>query len=328
MKTAGLFSVSAGFLFLAGSAAFAAPVEYVKICDAFGTGFFYIPGTDVCLKVGGYVRADVEHEFSSGVFGFTGEIHPEIDVQKETPYGTLRGFLSFNFDLNAAFGGATTDPEFTWERDEAFLEFGPALGGWTASTFDYAEPYTYLDTYQSAITTLQFRYTFLAGGYTIAVAVEDPHDRDLGTDFPALALAMSPTALWGFTGSAAVADTPYGLGVAAQVGFEAPVLVNASVRGVLAFAHNAQSYVGLDGSAPGFAWSASVSGKFALGIGLNLVGQLSYADGPATDGELQVVGGVHFAPTEMLEFGAELFHRRSIGASTSNGFFMRAQFNF
>ena len=39
----------------------AAPVAYVKICDAYGAGFFYIPGTDTCLKVGGYVRAQYEY---------------------------------------------------------------------------------------------------------------------------------------------------------------------------------------------------------------------------------------------------------------------------
>ncbi|MDB5595901.1 MAG: hypothetical protein JWM36_2862 [Hyphomicrobiales bacterium] len=36
----------------------AAPVEYVKVCDAYGAGFFYIPGTDTCIKIGGRVRAD------------------------------------------------------------------------------------------------------------------------------------------------------------------------------------------------------------------------------------------------------------------------------
>src|SRR5262249_24171362 len=36
----------------------AKPVEYVKICSLYGEGFYYIPGTDICLKVGGYVRAD------------------------------------------------------------------------------------------------------------------------------------------------------------------------------------------------------------------------------------------------------------------------------
>ena len=42
-------------------AAVVAPVNYVKICDAYGSGFFYIPGTDTCLKVGGYVRAEWQY---------------------------------------------------------------------------------------------------------------------------------------------------------------------------------------------------------------------------------------------------------------------------
>src|SRR5262245_58124061 len=30
----------------------AKPVEYVKICSLYGEGFFYIPGTDICRKLG------------------------------------------------------------------------------------------------------------------------------------------------------------------------------------------------------------------------------------------------------------------------------------
>lgn len=33
-------------------------VEYVKICSLYGAGFYYVPGSDTCIKVGGYVRAD------------------------------------------------------------------------------------------------------------------------------------------------------------------------------------------------------------------------------------------------------------------------------
>jgi hypothetical protein len=33
-----------------------AQVEYVKICETFGTGFYYIPGTDICLKIAGRIR--------------------------------------------------------------------------------------------------------------------------------------------------------------------------------------------------------------------------------------------------------------------------------
>src|SRR6266536_4306528 len=39
-------------------------VEYVKVCSFYGAGFFYIPGTDTCIKIGGYLRA--EYAFQSG----------------------------------------------------------------------------------------------------------------------------------------------------------------------------------------------------------------------------------------------------------------------
>ncbi|MEP9373821.1 porin [Mesorhizobium sp. KR1-2] len=35
------------------------PVEYVRICDVYGAGFYYLPGTETCVKVGGYIRYDV-----------------------------------------------------------------------------------------------------------------------------------------------------------------------------------------------------------------------------------------------------------------------------
>jgi opacity protein-like surface antigen len=34
-------------------------VEYVRVCDAYGAGYFYIPGTETCLKIHGYVRYDM-----------------------------------------------------------------------------------------------------------------------------------------------------------------------------------------------------------------------------------------------------------------------------
>lgn len=35
------------------------PAEYVKVCDAFGKGYFYIPGTETCISLGGYIRNDI-----------------------------------------------------------------------------------------------------------------------------------------------------------------------------------------------------------------------------------------------------------------------------
>lgn len=37
-------------------------VEYVKVCSLYGAGFYYIPGTDTCIKLGGYLRAETSFE--------------------------------------------------------------------------------------------------------------------------------------------------------------------------------------------------------------------------------------------------------------------------
>jgi Porin subfamily len=56
-----LLGTAAGLVAVAGAQAAdmpvkAAPVQYVKICSLYGDGFYYIPGTDTCLKMGGYLR--------------------------------------------------------------------------------------------------------------------------------------------------------------------------------------------------------------------------------------------------------------------------------
>lgn len=46
------------------------PVDYVRVCDAFGSGFFYIPGTDSCLRLRGVLRTEVRYrvEKSSTIY--------------------------------------------------------------------------------------------------------------------------------------------------------------------------------------------------------------------------------------------------------------------
>jgi len=36
------------------------PFEYVRVCDTYGAGFYYIPGTETCLRIGGLIRYDIE----------------------------------------------------------------------------------------------------------------------------------------------------------------------------------------------------------------------------------------------------------------------------
>src|SRR4029079_19029724 len=90
----------------------AKPVEYVKVCSLYGVGFYYIPGTDICMKIGGYVRYQVNTGFgnsiSFGPFTTTGGFNTRAtgvdvgqrvrvtvsqDTRQQTAYGTLRTFL-------------------------------------------------------------------------------------------------------------------------------------------------------------------------------------------------------------------------------------------
>jgi hypothetical protein len=50
--------VCASILPLLSAETSARPVEYVKICSLYGDGFFYLPGTDTCIKIGGRIRGD------------------------------------------------------------------------------------------------------------------------------------------------------------------------------------------------------------------------------------------------------------------------------
>ena len=64
-----LLGTAAGLVAVAGAQAAdmpvkAKPVLYVKICTLYGDGFYYIPGTDICLKLGGYVRS--QHYYNYG----------------------------------------------------------------------------------------------------------------------------------------------------------------------------------------------------------------------------------------------------------------------
>src|SRR5438552_9475964 len=58
-----MLGTAAGLVALTGAQAADLPVkakavEYVKVCSLYGAGFWYIPGTDTCIKIGGAVRVD------------------------------------------------------------------------------------------------------------------------------------------------------------------------------------------------------------------------------------------------------------------------------
>src|SRR5690349_5115190 len=133
----------AGFAAVAGAQAAdlpvakAAPVEYVRVCSTYGAGFFYIPGTETCLRIGGRVRADyiyVEPETrADDATGFRARGRIQLDARTATAYGLLRTFVRFEMTRDTgSYGFSATSPNVA----EAFIQFGGLTAGRAVSFFD------------------------------------------------------------------------------------------------------------------------------------------------------------------------------------------------
>lgn len=106
------------------------PMEYVRVCDAFGTGYFYIPGTETCLKIGGYVRFQIdfaEDLFNGDDWDAWTRGRVAFTSKSDTELGELTGFIAIHGDISERTDSSATDFYF----DEVFLQ----LGGFKAGTY-------------------------------------------------------------------------------------------------------------------------------------------------------------------------------------------------
>jgi hypothetical protein len=100
-------------------------VEYVKICSLYGAGFFYIPGTDTCIKLGGYLRVETAinsthyngaysgalgaHNRLSNYYSSRSRQNLTVDTRTATEYGVVRTFFDANFTWSTgSYAGAGT----------------------------------------------------------------------------------------------------------------------------------------------------------------------------------------------------------------------------
>ena len=155
----------------------AAPVEYVRVCDYTGAGYFYVPGTDTCLRIGGFVRVEyafieptkaffpsstpfltslglpgvAQGRFVSGrnrdASGFLVRGRLEVDARTQTAYGTLRTYIRAQFDRYGGnfAGGGIAGGAFSFGNqngnltylDKGFIQFAGFTAGRVQSFFDF-----------------------------------------------------------------------------------------------------------------------------------------------------------------------------------------------
>ncbi len=185
-----LLGSAAGLVAVAGAQAAdmpvkAKPVQYVKICTLYGDGFYYIPGSDTCIRVGGYIRAQYgwntvggrTPNYSGGSGGFrtiqTDEFSNRmrfniaIDTRTQTAYGTLRTLGSVNID-NQNQDVVTAAPDramiqfagFTFGRARSYSDGVWTIGG----PISYWAPVNESDTAAAGVN--QIAYTLELGGGT------------------------------------------------------------------------------------------------------------------------------------------------------------------
>ncbi|MEO5758909.1 MAG: porin, partial [Mesorhizobium sp.] len=136
------------------------PAEYVKICDVYGAGYFYIPGTETCLRIGGYVRYDIGvgdregYPDVSDKFGLPGNRDNGTYFKRarfalktwtgqETEMGTLKTYTETRFNFGSQ-GGADTGQAYYSPQDNvnssslnfAWIQLGGLRVGKDESAFD------------------------------------------------------------------------------------------------------------------------------------------------------------------------------------------------
>jgi len=189
-----LLGSAAGLAAVAGASAAdlpsrkAAPVEYVRVCSEHGAGFFYIPGSDTCVKIGGRVRADLDivqtYDRNQDSVNFTAQGRIDLDVRNNTPYGTARAFLRYvmarsgsNNDYNGGLNPTGSNSEAY--LDQAYIQFAGLTAGRTQSFFDfYANDYNMMTIRGSDTTTNLLAYTATFGhGFSATLGIEDGTQR-------------------------------------------------------------------------------------------------------------------------------------------------------
>ncbi len=201
-----LLGSAAGFVAVAGAQAAdmpvkAKPVEYVKICSLYGAGFYYLPGTDICVKHGAYVRSQWYYGAGAsptngpfiGASGQNSQFFNQpndlvsrarsiytLDARTQTEYGTLRAYVLIGFTQdwpgNSVAGGSAAAIYAT----RGFIQFAGFTLGKATSFYDiWSVPANSYFAVWSSDTgdagQILAAYTFQFGnGFSATLAVEDP----------------------------------------------------------------------------------------------------------------------------------------------------------
>jgi len=318
------------------------PVEYVRVCDAFGVGFFYIPGTETCLRIGGYVRYDISGGDLLDVNSATGDetynkrarASFQVSTASETEMGTLRTFVEtrWQWDTNAlansgaftatgfqARNGYSNDGEFS--INFAWIQLGGLRVGKDESYFTTFTGYggsvindTLVGGYGPFDTNL-ISYTYNGGAFRAGIAFEQGDDSYNNTNFTVSAAGVVAPAASSTTGWGIDDYMPH---VVIGAGYNAGIV---DLSAVVAF-DTRDDFVLVSPVAPLTAlqvrggWTGKLRADVTINdqasifamlmYGENSSAYTSWANGAATDETFSVIAGGSYQATDKVKFNTQI----------------------
>ena len=169
------------------------PVEYVRVCDAYGEGYFYIPGTETCMRISGYVRADIKGgdnvyarkrgDVDRDTYAWRTRATLRFHTASETELGTLRTFVELRSQWDEGAECDHKGDSASGQLRFAFIELGGIRVGLDESIFNHWTGYYGNVINDDILTPMAYTrtnvisYTFNAGnGFSAILGLEQGND--------------------------------------------------------------------------------------------------------------------------------------------------------
>ncbi len=321
----------------------AAPVQYVRVCDAYGAGFFYIPGSDTCLRVGGFVLAQFGIQPDSGLYRVTPSVGAPITALTIGGNATgLAGYLpgAGNYVSNNArdiFGfsatgrielDARTQSPFGTVRSFVRLDANFGAGANYGQTGSLASSIGINSFNLTAGPTINRELVFLNKGFIQFAGITAGRVQSF---FDFYADAINYAGLWGSNSTVWAAAYTYtaGGGWSITASMEDPV----SRRGPVASVINVANVSGI---APGAATAFGATGNVAAGLGRVVMPEIvANVRWDQPWGAVQVSGAIHniqahlYPATSAVITAAQTTYAQPVVSASKIGFAVQGgvQFN-
>jgi hypothetical protein len=165
------------------------PLEYVRVCDAFGAGYFYIPGTETCLRIGGEVRftaAFGEDIGGAAPGGRSSDWNTQtrarvfFDTKTDSELGTIGTYIRLQGDYRPRDGNSSQGLTL----EQGYITVGGLKAGKVLTWWDDTGIYGELDDFADKVNFNQVSYLYDAGSFRIGLGLDDLSGEYASVAFP------------------------------------------------------------------------------------------------------------------------------------------------